>query len=281
MVLKVIFSEKCLEYSFPYHPESPDRVKRIKQALEKDFTFEEIEEFASREEILRAHSREHFERVKNKEYSDFDNPPLEIEYPLLAAKLSILAAKEQGFALVRPPGHHAGKDFLGGFCYFNNIAIAIRNVYENRRVVIFDLDVHHGNGTQDIFLGDKNILYISLHQSPLFPGTGLKSEMNCINFPLPPGTNEYLYLKTLEKAVNIAMEFGLEVVAISLGFDTYCEDPLANFELKKGSYEKIAKIISNFISSQKAKFFFVLEGGYSKEIGKLALEFFEEFVKRT
>jgi acetoin utilization deacetylase AcuC-like enzyme len=92
----------------------------------------------------------------------------------------IALSGENVFSLMRPPGHHAGRDSLGGFCYFNNIAIAIaKALIKIKKAVILDLDCHHGNGTQDIFLGDNRVLYISLHQSPLYPGTGLKSAKNC------------------------------------------------------------------------------------------------------
>ncbi len=165
--------------------------------------------------------------------------------------------------------------FLEASVYFNNIAIAIREVYPSKRVAILDIDAHHGNGTQDIFLHESNILYASIHQHPLYPGTGTESIDNCINFPLPSGTGEKTYLKTLRKALSTIENFSPDVVAISLGFDTYESDPLASFLLRRESYPKIAGMISRTVSETGARCFAVLEGGYSNEIGKLAVEFFE------
>ncbi len=275
--MKIIFNPECLEYRHePSHPETPERVKTIAEALEKaGYEFRNAAP-ADKQDILLVHTQEHFEKVKNKNYFDPDTPAIDIKYPLIAAGCAIRAAELNGFALIRPPGHHAGKDFLGGFCYFNNIAIALRKVYLNKKVAILDIDAHHGNGTQDIFLHESNVLYVSLHQHPLYPGTGKESIDNCINFPLPAGIDEMIYLKTLEKALARIQQFMPDVLAISLGFDTYEKDPLAGFLLKKESYRKIAKTIANTVKECRARCFAVLEGGYSNEIGKLAVEFFEK-----
>ncbi len=274
--MNVVFNPACLEYRHgSFHPESPERVKRVAEALENaGYDFHDANP-ASEHDVLLVHAEQHLEMVRSKKYFDADTPPLDIKYPLIAAGCTIKAAKLEGFALTRPPGHHAGRNFLGGFCYFNNIAIAIRKVYPSNRVAILDIDAHHGNGTQDIFLHEGNVLYVSLHQHPLYPGTGKESMDNCINFPLPPGTGEKTYLKTLEKALSTIENFSPDVVAISLGFDTYEGDPLASFLLRKESYAKIAGMISRTVSEMSARCFAVLEGGYSNEIGKLAVEFFD------
>ena len=275
--MKVVFSNTCLKYEFPFHPESPRRVKLIKHALEElGFSFTEGRK-TKKSEILLVHAEEHYERVKEKTYLDPDTPPINMKYPLISAGTAIKAAKLNGFALTRPPGHHAGRNFLGGFCYFNNIAIAIRVAYPNSKVAVLDLDVHHGNGTQDIFLGDSKVLYISIHQFPLYPGTGKGSVKNCLNFPLPPGTGERTYVYTLRKALKLISSFNPHVLAISLGFDTYERDPLANFKLKIESYAKIARIISEFIREKGPFYFIVLEGGYSADLGKIARSFFSNF----
>ncbi len=272
----VIYNPLCLEYRHDdFHPETPERVKRIAEALEKtDHDFVDARP-AKLEDLLVVHTEEHVKRVESMNYFDADTPPIDVKYPILAAGCAIKAAELEGFALTRPPGHHAGKNFLGGFCYFNNIAVAVRKVYSGERVAILDIDVHHGNGTQDIFLHDDNVLYVSIHQYPFYPGTGTESTDNCINFPLPAGTDEKAYLKTLEKALTRIQQFMPDVLAISLGFDTYEKDPLTGFLLKKESYQKIAKPIANTVKECKARCFAVLEGGYSQDIGKLAVEFFE------
>lgn len=265
--MKVIFSKKCLDYEFSGHPESPDRVKNIYQFLKsKDFKFIEAKQ-ANKQDILLVHTEEHLERVMNKNYFDLDTPTIDPKYPLIAAGCAIKAAKERCFALIRPPGHHAGKNFLGGFCYFNNISIAVKK--ESRKIALLDIDLHHGQGTQDIFLGNPVILYISLHQSPLYPGTGLCSEQNCFNYPLPPGTKEELYIKTLKKGLVEISNFKPELLAISLGFDTFYKDSLGQFELKAQSYEIIGKLIADL----NLPTFCVLEGGYSNKIGLLTYNF--------
>jgi acetoin utilization deacetylase AcuC-like enzyme len=266
--MKIIFSKKCLEYEFPGHPESPKRVELIYQTL-RGAGYEFIEpEQAKKEDILLVHTEELYDKVKNKNYFDFDTPTIDINYPLLSVGGAILGSQLGGFSITRPPGHHAGKNFLGGFCYFNNIAIATEKL--GKRAVILDLDVHHGNGTQDIFLGRNNVLYISIHQENIFPGTGCISTANCLNYPLPAGTSERLYLKTLEKALEEKNKFKPEILAISIGFDTYHKERLANFKLKKESYRKIGELIKKNLSE---KIFIVLEGGYTEDIGILCLEF--------
>ncbi|MFQ6112136.1 MAG: histone deacetylase, partial [Nitrospinota bacterium] len=149
-------------------------------------------------------------------------------------------------------------------------AIAVRKL--SRRTAILDLDLHHGNGTQDIFMGSSDILFVSLHQSPLYPGTGLSSEGNCLNFPLPPGTDEGEYLETLGEALDEVRGFGPEVLAVSLGLDTHWRDPLGSIKLKEESYEKMGEMVA----ALKLSTFIVLEGGYS-EVGPGCYNFLRAF----
>ncbi|HDD72525.1 MAG TPA: histone deacetylase [Candidatus Aenigmarchaeota archaeon] len=263
----VIFSPRCLEYEFPGHPESPERVRRIYDVLsESGFSFIRPEP-AEREDVILAHTEEHFRRVVEGKYIDFDTPVLKPEYPLLSVGSAIKASQVMGFALTRPPGHHAGRNFLGGFCYFNNIAVAVMKM--KRRVAVLDIDLHHGQGTQDILFGNPAVLYVSLHQTGIYPGTGLTSEGNCLNYPLPPRTGERVYLKILAKALKEIERFGPEVIAVSLGFDTYRRDALGNMNLRVDSYRKIGEMIAGL----NVQTFFVLEGGYSVDIGELAYNF--------
>jgi acetoin utilization deacetylase AcuC-like enzyme len=207
------------------------------------------------------------EQVKNGEFLDADTPNSKrmFEYALLSAGAAIQAQeialhKEYAFSLMRPPGHHASRNSAGGFCYFNNIAVAVSKALDTvERVAIIDIDCHHGNGTQDIFLGNKRVLYVSLHQSPLYPGTGLKSEENCLNLPLSPGTGQEEYLTEFKKAIEEVKKFSPRLIAVSAGFDTYKADPLTNLNLEKETYAKI----SGLISALKKPTFSVLEGGYN------------------
>lgn len=264
--MKIIFSKRCIEYEFPGHPESPQRLKSIYNLLKKK-GFEFIEsEPATEDDILRVHSRNLLEKIRAGQYfPDTPNSKEMIQYAMLACGASIKAQElalnnMPAFSIARPPGHHANKDFAGGFCYFNNIAVAVDKALDAvEKVAIIDIDCHHGNGTQDIFLGIDRVLYVSLHQSPLYPGTGLKSEKNCLNFPLPADIGEKGYLDTLEKALLEVKRFSPQLIAVSAGFDTYKNDPLAGLGLEKQTYAKV----SGLISSLNKPAFSVLEGGYS------------------
>ena len=265
--MKIIFSKRCIEYEFPGHPESPGRLSSTYNLLkERKFEFKEPQP-AKKEDILRVHTSNLVEQVKNGEFLDPDTPNSKkmFEYALLSAGAAIQAQelalnKEFAFSLMRPPGHHATRNSAGGFCYFNNIAIAVSKALDTTETVaIIDIDCHHGNGTQDIFLGDKRVLYVSLHQSPLYPGTGLKSEENCLNLPLSPGTGKVEYLTVFKKAIAEVKKFSPRLIAVSAGFDTYKDDPLTNLNLEKETYAKI----SGLISTLKKPAFSVLEGGYN------------------
>ncbi|MBI5573007.1 MAG: histone deacetylase [Elusimicrobia bacterium] len=279
--MKIIYSEKAAEYNIPGHPEAPFRVLKTKEFLKKTGVKFVVPNKAKEKDILLAHTEELLNLVKSENFFDADTPSFKDVYEnaLLSAGSAIDASdyamkNEFAFSLMRPPGHHAGRNSLGGFCYFNNIAVAVKHLISqspNCPIAILDIDVHHGNGTQDIFLGDEQVLFVSLHQVPLYPGTGQSSEKNCFNFPLSPGTDETSYLKTLDTAIEKIIKFSPKVVGISAGFDTYEGDPLANLQLKKNSYKKIAKKISEI----KAGKFAVLEGGYSRDLPELIGNFLE------
>jgi len=266
--MKIIFSEKCLEYGWPGHIEGPERVKKAFEFLKKKYEFLEPKP-ASVEDLLKVHSREYVDLIKNARagtYLDGDTPVPEniYKYAKLSAGGAILAAREKGFSLMRPPGHHAGRNgkALGaatlGFCYFNNIAIAVRSL--NLPTLILDIDGHHGNGTQEIFLGDPRVTYISLHRYPHYPGTGLRSQGNCLNFPLSYPTGDSLYLKTLDKALSQVNMKTIEVVGISAGFDAHQGD-LASLGLSSEGYREIGRKVN----ALERPAFGVLEGGYVGE----------------
>lgn len=279
--MEVIFSSKCVEYMSPGHPESPQRLTTTIELL-KEQKIDFIEPLPAQEkDILLAHSQELLQKVKTGNFFDPDTPNLRniYEYARLAAGGAILAAQiaikgKPAISLMRPPGHHAGRQALGGFCYFNNIAIAVKKaVAMVGRVAILDIDCHHGNGTEDIFLGDKNTLYVSLHQVPLYPGTGLTSQDNCLNFPLPAGIEEEKYLQVLDEALDKIREFKPELMAISCGFDTYSADPLGGMKLEQAAYKKISQRIAGLgINS-----FSVLEGGYSANLKYCIWEYMQGF----
>jgi len=266
--MKIIFSEKCLEYSWPGHIEGPERVRKAFEFLKKKYEFSEPKP-ASLEELLKVHSREYVDLIKNARtgsYLDGDTPVPEniYEFARLSAGGAMLAAREKGFSLMRPPGHHAGRNgkALGaatlGFCYFNNIAMAVKSL--DLQTLILDIDGHHGNGTQEIFLGDPKVTYISLHRYPHYPGTGLRSQGNCLNFPLSYPAGDSLYLKTLDKALGQVDMTGIEVVGISAGFDAHQGD-LASLGLSSEGYREIGIKVGALGKPT----FGVLEGGYIGE----------------
>jgi acetoin utilization deacetylase AcuC-like enzyme len=269
MKTKIIFSEKCLNYGFS-HIEGPGRVKIAYEILrEKGYEFLTPEP-ATEEDLLRVHSVEYLEYLKKGLIEDVDTPAYEniYEYARLSAGAAILAAKVNGFSLMRPPGHHAGKNgvalgaYTRGFCYLNNIAIAVKDI--NKPTLILDIDGHHGNGTQEIFFKDEKVVYISLHRYPHYPGTGYRSEANCLNFPLAADCGGEVYLKTLDEAIKKVDMDKFEVVAVSVGFDAHAGD-LASLGLTEKTYREIGKRIA----SLNKPTFFVLEGGYNGEnIGK-------------
>ncbi len=182
------------------------------------------------------------------------------------------------FSLMRPPGHHAGRDRVAGFCYFNNLALACGHLLKTgkaKRVAILDVDVHHGDGTESLVLGNEAIRFCSLHQFPLYPGTGAASRGNCENIPLPEGTDEDAYLSALEPALERLLRFTPDVLAVSAGFDTYKEDPLAGLKLDVKTYKRIGKLIA----ATKLPRFAVLEGGYADAMPKLVESFLDGFFR--
>lgn len=267
--MEIIYSPQCLEYQRIGHPESPARVRIAREYLERlGYGFVEPEP-ASREDLFSVHTKEHVRRVETGNFYDPDSPAYEgIDfYARLAVGGAILAQRRRGFSLMRPPGHHAGPHFLGGFCYFNNLAVAVR--LSGLRTLIVDIDGHHGNGTQAIFLGDERVVYLSLHQRWNYPGTGLDSQENCLNYPLPARCGAETYLATLERALEEARKMGpFAQLAISAGFDTYKEDPLASMGLEVEDYRRIGRLLG----ALRLPTFAVLEGGYVPEIIGPAVE---------
>ncbi|MFH0832467.1 MAG: histone deacetylase [Candidatus Aenigmatarchaeota archaeon] len=276
-MVKIFYSPKCLDYWQEGHFESPARVKNTYELLKDEFTISEAMPCKKKDMIL-VHSKRFVNSVASGNFFDKESPNLPKIYEIasLSAGGAVAAMKhtmkdnENTFSLMRPPGHHAGKNFLGGFCYFNNIAIAVRKaMMKLDRIAILDIDGHHGNGTQDIFFGTEGVLYVSLHQKNAFPMSGFISENNCFNYPLLPGTKPDKYLETLEDAIEKIDEFNPDLIAVSAGFDTYKNDPLLNIELNVKTYREIASLVAGL----KKPTFAVLEGGYHEDLPKCILEF--------
>ena len=277
--MHIVFSSQCLEYGERGHPESPERVYNTYILLkEKGFKFVKPEP-CREEDLLLVHSKEFLKRVKEGKLNDPDTPniPGIYHYAKLSAGGALKAMKlalngDIAFSLMRPPGHHSGRNGVAlnapslGFCYFNNVAIACvkaMTIQEVMRVAIIDIDCHHGNGTQEIFLGNPKVLFVSLHRFGFFyPGTGAKSEGNCLNYPLRWDTTESEYIRKLNLALKEVEKFNPELVAVSTGFDTYRLDPIGGLGLSKEAYTTIGRMIYNL----NRRTFLVLEGGYSRDM---------------
>jgi acetoin utilization deacetylase AcuC-like enzyme len=276
--MKIFYSDKCTGYSQPGHPESPERVQATHAYLmDKGFNFNEPEP-CSDEDILLAHTKELLDSVKSEKFFDFDTPAFKGIFDIaklsaggaINAAMHCLEKGEKAFSLMRPPGHHATRSDLGGFCYFNSIAIASLKAAKNaEKFAIVDFDCHHGNGTEDIMLGRQDALYVSLHQSPLFPGTGLKSRDNCINYPLPSRTSPDEYLSVLGEGLREVEKFNPDLLAVSAGFDSYKLDPIASLDLEKETFREIGRMLA----ALNKPTFSVLEGGYSRDLPECIYQF--------
>ncbi len=185
------------------------------------------------------------------------------------------------FCPVRPPGHHAEKDKAMGFCIYNNVAVGAHYLiekYKLNKIAIIDFDVHHGNGTQNIFYDNEKVLYISTHQYPFYPGTGANNEKgkhsNILNIPLPAGTNSEEYMNAYEHVLKKLMEFKPEFLLFSAGFDAHQDDPLAQFKLKSKDFYDITKRTLKVINkSINNKVVSILEGGYDLNALKESSEY--------
>lgn len=267
-VMKVLFNSKFLKHNSYSNSEGSYRIEKFAEKYENsDVNGEEF--------ITLVHTNEYKQKIKqsclnNDTLAEVSLSPESYEAAVSAVGLTVEASKHGDFAVVRPPGHHAGRERAAGFCFFNNIAIATqRLVNEGKRVFIFDFDGHHGDGTQSIFYDSDQVLFCSIHQLWAYPYTGFPEERGegkgkgtTLNLPLISGAGDMEFYGQLNKAISAGKEFKPDVVAVSAGFDAYVDDSILSLKYSlKGYYECGLRLRRAF-----PNIFAVLEGGYHSDV---------------
>ena len=294
----IITDEHCTEYARAGHPERPQRITATVELLRKQSELELTwlaPTSVTDEQILRAHTPALLARLDTPEDFDADTPfftgiakhaRASVAAALDALKLARVG--ENVFSLMRPPGHHATRATSMGFCYLNNIAIAALEAVatsspsplggeragvrgnEFKRVAVFDFDVHHGNGTEDILLNQPGVEFFSIHQHPAYPGTGATSRgRNCFNYPVAPDATRETYRAALTHALDDLKHFRPDLIAVSAGFDAYARDPLADAPLLAEDFHWLGQSLRKL----NVPMFSLLEGGYSRDLPGLILAY--------
>jgi acetoin utilization deacetylase AcuC-like enzyme len=302
----LIYSQSYLGHKTGYrHPELPSRLKVIMRELKKNTILENERctivkpERISIKDLQLVHKKDYIQQIKHvcscggglldKEDTvvstrSYDVARLAAGGAVKAVDMVMEGKVRNAFAFVRPPGHHAGPDYPMGFCIFNNIALAatyLQRRFGSERVLILDIDAHHGNGTQDTFYKSNKVLYVSLHEDPIeFPLTGFVDEVGedagkgySVNIPLPYGTGDKIYLRAFnEIAVPIINQYKPQFILVSTGFDNHYSDPVGNMSLSAFIYTKIFDtVLDQATRFCQGKVVAVLEGGYSMRfLGKMA-----------
>ena len=276
--MTIITDPRCTSYETPGHPERPARIRdtvellRTQTELSIDWAMPHA---ASDQVIHRAHITRHIHRLDrpvdfdaDTAYHDGIGERARASVGASLAALDLALAGKPNFSLMRPPGHHATSTQAMGFCYLNNIAIAALEAHARtgRRVAVFDFDVHHGNGTEEILMNRPGVAFYSIHQSPCYPGTGQRNVgHNCFNYPVAPMTPREEYRRILRRALDNLLEFQPEIIGVSAGFDAYAHDPIAQETLELEDFHWLGKQLG----SLGLPLFSLLEGGYSHDLPEL------------
>ena len=297
MKTAIVYSQKYLEHKTGSdHPERPQRLIAVMNGIRKSGLMEckEISLIepnpASLEDLQLVHTQPYINKVRliceggggliNEETlvskESFEVAKLAAGGAIKAAQEVISGKFDNAFALVRPPGHHAGISYSLGFCIFNNVALVAKHLIANQgvnRILILDIDAHHGNGTQEIFYNTNSVLYVSIHEDPTeFPRTGFAREVGVnegkgytVNIPLPYGSGDPAYWKAFKKIVlPIAEQYHPQIILVSAGFDGYYRDMISDLSLSAYIYPKIFQTILDLARKLcDGKMVAVLEGGYN------------------
>jgi acetoin utilization deacetylase AcuC-like enzyme len=273
--MKALFNSKFINHNINSEVEGSYRIKQFPGE------FEEVDADGEKH-ITLVHTEKYKEYIKHACLNSEINAEVQLtpeswEAAKSAVGLSILAAEQGDFAVIRPPGHHARREKAAGFCFFNNIAIATQHlVNQGNRVFIFDFDGHHGDGTQEIFYYSDKVMFCSVHQAFTFPFSGHDNEIGegkgkgyTVNYPLIAGANDKAFLDIVDKAISSARSFYPDVVAVSAGFDGYEKDKMLGLKYSLKSYYecgfKLRRAFGNI--------FAVLEGGYHDDL-KECIDYF-------
>lgn len=298
MPTALILSEDFLKHDTGHHPERRERYTAALNGLSRDLDLwqsliKKSPRLATQAEVLRCHSQEAFDRILSTAtmgHSRLDEDTVACSHSAEVARLAAGGAcvavdtvmsteASSAFVACRPPGHHATPGDAMGFCLFNNAAIAARYAQDNYRevgnVLIVDFDVHHGNGTQDIFYDDPTVFYYSLHQFPWYPGTGRAGERGAgagegfnLNIPVAAATPREVYLHAFEEGLeHIMRNFAPDLLIISAGFDAHIADPLGHLMLEDDDYQRMTRrLLEAARTTANGRVVSCLEGGYNLEV---------------
>lgn len=263
--MKILFNKKTLQYN-PQHIEGAYRIQKFPKFFKNTPScpkkgLKYLKLLYSQKYIDEIHSS----FLNYQTIAEVKTKPEYFDIACISIHLAVQASEIGGFAITRPPGHHASTKNAEGFCFFNNLAICIAKILKeekNSKICIIDIDGHHGNGTQEIFKNNPQVLFCSLHQENTYPFSGFLTDKNCLNFPLPIGSSDDILKNTMLLFKKRIKTFKPNYIAISAGFDGYYKDALLNLNFSKRGFFEIGKIISE----QKTKIFCCLEGGYHDEI---------------
>ncbi len=283
---KIVYDPLFLEHEqWPGHPECPERLLAIVEGLEESGAWKQplAIESVDRGLVEKIHTPDYISLLETRHSGALDpdtylhEKTFDIAWRALSGAYTAMkhsfSTGEPVFALLRPPGHHAGPSYYGGFCYLNNAALAAETAVHlgAKRVAIVDIDVHHGNGTRDIMAERKDVLYISTHQWGIYPGTGPAEDVGSgegegytVNIPLPSGAGDRTYEMAMEEIIHpILSQYGAEALVVSLGLDAHYMDPLATISLSTPAYIWLMmELLSHAEKHLGGRCVTVLEGGY-------------------